>query len=125
MLESLYSPGSGIIFDDDFEDRRNPDLYVINQPQYFRSLLLRPLKNGDPAAGKLLQALVGQILLRRTKDSKDAEGQQIIKLPAIEFFQCPVQLDLDTRKLYDEVRINSVRRFEEALQEGQVCELAW
>ncbi|WWD17137.1 hypothetical protein CI109_101574 [Kwoniella shandongensis] len=91
----------------------------LDQPDYFKSLLLRPLSRGDPAAGKLLQALVGQILLRRTKDSRDSRGNKLVDLPSIEFFRCPVQLDDDTRKLYDEVLDSSKRKFEEALRTGE------
>ena len=85
---------------------------------YFKALLLRPLRSGDPAAGKLLQALIGQILLRRTKETKDAAGKRIIELPPVQFFQVPVQLDEDTRLLYDEVLTTSQRRFQEALAGG-------
>ncbi|ORX35743.1 SNF2 family N-terminal domain-domain-containing protein [Kockovaella imperatae] len=91
----------------------------LDKTDYFKALLLRPLRNGDPAAGKLLQALVGQILIRRTKDTKNAAGEPIVQLPPIEFFQVPVQLDEDTRLLYDEVLVTSQRRFQEALSGGQ------
>lgn len=87
---------------------------------YFKSLLLRPLKNGEAAAGKLLQALVGQILLRRTKETKDSNGNRIVDLPPVEFFQVPVQLDHDTRSLYDELLAISARRFEQAMRTGEV-----
>ncbi|KAK8864537.1 hypothetical protein IAR55_001787 [Kwoniella newhampshirensis] len=70
--------------------------------------------------GKLLQALVGQVLLRRTKDSKDANGNDLVSLPPIEFFRCAVQLDDETRKLYDEVQESTKRRFQEAMQTGEV-----
>ncbi|EIW70483.1 hypothetical protein TREMEDRAFT_60987 [Tremella mesenterica DSM 1558] len=91
----------------------------LDQPAYFKSLLLRPLRNGDSNAGKLLQALVGQILLRRTKDSRDAHGNRLVELPPIEYFQCPVKLDEDTRKLYDEIRAASARRLQEGMQTGE------
>ncbi len=81
---------------------------------------MRPLNAGDPAAGKLLQALVGQVLLRRTKESKDSKGQRIVELPPIEYFQCPVQLDPEARRLYDQVRVASAKRFQEAQQSGEV-----
>jgi SWI/SNF-related matrix-associated actin-dependent regulator of chromatin subfamily A3 len=90
------------------------------QAEYFKSLLLRPLKNGSPAAGKLLQALVGQSLLRRTKDSKDASGGLLVTLPPIEHFQVPVQLDEDTRALYDEMYNASRERFQQSLLAGGV-----
>ncbi|CAD6586976.1 MAG: hypothetical protein TREMPRED_004617 [Tremellales sp. Tagirdzhanova-0007] len=91
----------------------------LDQPQYFKSLLLRPLKNGEAAAVRLLQALVGEILLRRTKDSRNSSGHRLIELPAIEYFQCPIQLDSITRQLYDELRSASAVKFQEALQTGE------
>jgi SWI/SNF-related matrix-associated actin-dependent regulator of chromatin subfamily A3 len=92
----------------------------LDQAQYFKSLLLRPLKTGQPQAGKLLQALVGQVLLRRTKDSKDASGRSLVSLPSIEYFQVPVPLDQETRTLYDELHEISRNKFQEALRTGQV-----
>lgn len=89
--------------------------------EYFKSLLLRPLKNGRASAGKLLQALVAQSLLRRTKESQDAGGNLLVTLPPIEYFRVPVQLDEDTRKLYDEMYEASRERFQEALRTGGVC----
>lgn len=95
------------------------------KPEYFKSLLLRPLKNGDGSAGKLLQALVAQTLLRRTKDSKDAQGNRLVSLPPIEYFQVPVQLDDETRQLYDEMYEASRERFREALRTGGVSLLSF
>lgn len=77
---------------------------------------MRPVKNGDVAAGKLLQALVGQILLRRTKDSTDKSGKRLVDLPTIEYFQATITLDEETRALYDEIQQASA----EALLSGQV-----
>ncbi|KIR59606.1 DNA repair protein Rad5 [Cryptococcus bacillisporus CA1873] len=91
----------------------------LSNPQYFRALLLRPLSRGDPTASKLLQAVVSQILLRRTKDSKGANGANVIELPEIEFFRVPVNLDDETRKVYEEVLEHSKRRFEETLRTGE------
>ncbi|KAK4688842.1 hypothetical protein P7C73_g1286, partial [Tremellales sp. Uapishka_1] len=91
----------------------------LDHPDYFKSLLLRPLKNGDPKAGKLLQALVGQILLRRTKESKDSAGKRLVELPGIEYFQCLVKLDEQSRELYDAIQREVSRRFEESLHSGE------
>jgi len=92
------------------------DIALIRQADYFKTLLLRPIKNGDPAAGKLLQALVGQILLRRTKESRDTNGNRLIGLPPIEYFEAKVALDEDTKTLYDEI----LRVSTEAFIAGQV-----
>ncbi len=77
------------------------------------------MKNGSAAAGKLLQALVAQVLLRRTKESKDATGKRLVELPPIEYFQAVVTLDDASREMYDEV----LRASEEALLTGQVSEM--
>ncbi|WWC62158.1 uncharacterized protein I303_104750 [Kwoniella dejecticola CBS 10117] len=91
----------------------------LDKPDYFKTLLLRPLKRGDPTAGRLLQALVGEVLLRRTKDSKDANGKKLIELPSIEYFRVGVKLDEETRKVYDEILEGSRQRFREAMETGQ------
>jgi SWI/SNF-related matrix-associated actin-dependent regulator of chromatin subfamily A3 len=94
------------------------------QADYFKALLLRPLRSSDAVAGaeaaKLLQALVGQILLRRTKDSTDKNGKKLFELPPIEYFRCPIELDEETRGLYKEVLDRSKERFLRAVQEGTV-----
>ncbi|WRT66541.1 uncharacterized protein IL334_003500 [Kwoniella shivajii] len=90
----------------------------LDQAAYFKTLLLRPLKRGDPVAGRLLQALIGEVLLRRTKDSRDAKGAKLIELPSIEYFQVGVRLDDETRKIYDEIMEGSRQRFREALETG-------
>ncbi|GFZ43795.1 LOW QUALITY PROTEIN: hypothetical protein JCM24511_01515 [Saitozyma sp. JCM 24511] len=89
------------------------------QPDYFRSLLLRPLRNGDAAAAKLLRGLITQTVLRRTKNTQDQSGNSIVQLPQIEYFQGPVTLDDGTRRMYDEVREISAQRFQEAVRTGQ------
>ncbi|WWC70170.1 uncharacterized protein I206_104118 [Kwoniella pini CBS 10737] len=91
----------------------------LDKSEYFKTLLLRPLRRGDPTAGKLLQALVGEVLLRRTKDSKDSKGRKLIELPKIEYFRVGVKLDEETRKGYDEILEGSRQRFREALETGQ------
>ncbi|WWC94582.1 hypothetical protein V866_001429 [Kwoniella sp. B9012] len=91
----------------------------LDQPDYFKTLLLRPLKRGDPTAARLLQALVGEVLLRRTKDSRDSIGHKLIELPGIEYFRVGVKLDEDTRKVYDEILEGSRQRFQEAMETGQ------
>jgi len=63
-----------------------------------------------------LQALVGQVLLRRTKDSKDLNGKRLVDLPSIEYFEAKVSLDEETRTLYDEI----LRVSTEAFIAGQV-----
>ncbi|WVR06882.1 hypothetical protein IAU60_003918 [Kwoniella sp. DSM 27419] len=91
----------------------------LDKAEYFKTLLLRPLKRGDGTAARLLQALVAEILLRRTKDTKDASGKKLVELPSIEYFRCAIKLDEETRKLYDEILEGSRRKFQEAMRTGQ------
>lgn len=92
----------------------------LDQPELFRRLVIRGLKNGSAEAGRLLQAIVGQALLRRTKDTKDKDGNKLIGLPPIEYYQCPIKLDADTRVFYNEVMAESARRFQDSLRSGEV-----
>jgi SWI/SNF-related matrix-associated actin-dependent regulator of chromatin subfamily A3 len=92
----------------------------LDQSEYFRTLVLRPLKNGSPEAARLLQGIVGQALLRRTKETKDKDGKPLVSLPPIEYYQVPVKLDEETRRTYDEVHAESRRRFEESIRSGEV-----
>ncbi|RSH83079.1 uncharacterized protein EHS24_006736 [Apiotrichum porosum] len=91
----------------------------LDQPELFRRLVIRGLKNGSAEAGRLLQAIVGQALLRRTKDTKDKDGNKLIGLPPIEYYQCPIKLDADTRVFYNEVMAESARRFQDSLRSGE------
>ncbi|KAL1411453.1 hypothetical protein Q8F55_002409 [Vanrija albida] len=90
----------------------------LDDPQIFKSLILRPIKAGSGEASRLLQAVVGQVLLRRTKESKDKKGKKLVTLPKIEYYQCPVKLDPETRKLYDDVQVESAKRFQESVATG-------
>ncbi|ODO09326.1 hypothetical protein I350_02926 [Cryptococcus amylolentus CBS 6273] len=91
----------------------------LNDPAYFRALLLRPLSRGDPAAHKLLQAVVSQTLLRRTKDSKGADGKKVVELPELEFFKVGVTMDEETRAVYEEVMEHSRTEFEANMRSGE------
>ncbi|GMK54505.1 hypothetical protein CspeluHIS016_0110910 [Cutaneotrichosporon spelunceum] len=91
----------------------------LDQPEYFRTLVLRPLKSGSAEAARLLQGIVGQALLRRTKETRDKVGKPLVSLPPIEFYQVRVKLDEETRRIYDEVHSELRRRFEESVRSGE------
>ncbi|WVQ81722.1 hypothetical protein IAT38_003847 [Cryptococcus sp. DSM 104549] len=91
----------------------------LSDPSFFRTIFSRPLARADPVASQLLQALVQQIMLRRTKDSRDREGKKIVDLLEIEYFKVPVKLDEQTRAVYDEILEYSKRQFEEAQATGR------
>lgn len=85
----------------------------LDGEDFFKRLLLRPLKNGDPAGAELLrvrptpslhstygssraddlaQALMSHICIRRTKEMQDANGVPLIALPPV----CCRRMHLDT-----------------------------
>jgi SWI/SNF-related matrix-associated actin-dependent regulator of chromatin subfamily A3 len=71
-------------------------------------------------AANTLQAIVGQSLLRRNKDSRNAQGEKLVELPPIDFFECIIPLDEETRALYDEISEVSRTRFDNTLRTGEV-----
>ncbi|KAL1760634.1 SNF2 family N-terminal domain-containing protein [Schizophyllum commune] len=75
----------------------------LDEEDFFKRLLLRPLKAGDPSGAEILRALMGQICLRRTKEMQDSEGNSLVPLPPVDVTVVPVALDPETRKIYDEV----------------------
>ena len=52
----------------------------FNKFQWFRRLILRPLKENNSEAYSRLQALVGAIVMHRTKQSL-IDGKPIVKVP--------------------------------------------
>lgn len=84
----------------------------LDEEDFFKRLLLRPLKAGDPSGAELLRALMSQICLRRTKEMQDSEGRSLVPLPPVDVTVIPVTLDEETRKVYDEVEELSRRHVE-------------
>ncbi|EXJ62644.1 hypothetical protein A1O7_03082 [Cladophialophora yegresii CBS 114405] len=69
----------------------------LTEFEIFNSTLIRPLKNGDPQARLLLQALMATLCLRRMKDMKFID----LKLPSIVFHKYPVKFLPHERERYD------------------------
>ncbi|EJD35996.1 hypothetical protein AURDEDRAFT_117185 [Auricularia subglabra TFB-10046 SS5] len=84
----------------------------LDQEDYFKSLLDRPLKAGTAEGAQLLKSVMNQICLRRTKEMQDEAGKTLVELPPVEMVQVPVQLDPETRALYDVIEDLSRQRFE-------------
>ena len=63
----------------------------------FNGTLIRPLKNNDPNARILLQALMSTLCLRRMKDMAFVD----LKLPAITFHKYPIKLLSHEQERYD------------------------
>lgn len=69
----------------------------LTEFEIFNSTLIRPLKNGDPVARTLLQALMATLCLRRMKDMKFID----LKLPKITFHKYPVKFLRHEQERYD------------------------
>lgn len=65
----------------------------------------RPLSRDkvSTVAVGILQEIREQVILRRTKQTKDSNGNVLLPLPPVEYYQCPITLDQETRELYDRV----------------------
>ncbi|KDR75774.1 hypothetical protein GALMADRAFT_248461 [Galerina marginata CBS 339.88] len=90
----------------------------LDNEDFYKRLLLRPLKNGETSGVELLRALMSHICIRRTKEMQDSNGKSIIELPPVEMIKVPVALGEDARRLYDLVEQLSKQRLESALRGG-------
>ena len=82
----------------------------LSEFDIFNGTLIRPLKNGDPAASVLLQALMSTVCLRRMKDMKFID----LKLPEITSLKYPVTFLPHERERYDAFKFEAHGVLEEA-----------
>ncbi|KAM6502461.1 SNF2 family N-terminal domain containing protein, partial [Amanita muscaria] len=75
----------------------------LDNEDFFKRLLLRPLKHGHAEGVELLRALMNQTCIRRTKEMQDSQGNPLIKLPPVEMIRMSVNLNDEARRLYEEV----------------------
>ncbi|KAG6819869.1 hypothetical protein H0H93_007803 [Arthromyces matolae] len=78
----------------------------LDDEDFFKRLLLRPLKDGDPSGAELLRALMSHVCIRRTKEMQDSAGNALIPLPPL------------PQALYDELEQVSKQRVEQIMQSG-------
>ncbi|KAF8633364.1 hypothetical protein AX17_004535 [Amanita inopinata Kibby_2008] len=90
----------------------------LDNEDFFKRLLLRPLKYGQTAGVELLRALMSQICIRRTKEMQDSRGNPLISLPPVEMIRVPVTLNEEARRLYDKVELLSQQRFKDYMNQG-------
>ncbi|KIY67158.1 hypothetical protein CYLTODRAFT_490860 [Cylindrobasidium torrendii FP15055 ss-10] len=91
----------------------------LDSDDYFKQLLLRPLKDGDAAGFELLRALMNQVCIRRTKEMQDSDGNPLIPLPPVSITVVPVALHDEARELYDKVEELSKDRIEGYISRGE------
>ncbi|KAF8135787.1 SNF2 family N-terminal domain-containing protein [Boletus edulis] len=91
--------------------------HPLDNEDFFKRLVLRPLKQGDPSGAELLRALMGHVCLRRTKEMQDSEGKSLVPLPPVDITVVPVTLNDEARKLYDAVELASRQRVENLMNQ--------
>ncbi|KAI9067101.1 hypothetical protein FKP32DRAFT_1588914 [Trametes sanguinea] len=89
----------------------------LEQDDFFKRMVLRPLKDGDPAGAEILRALMGQICIRRTKEMQDKDGKPLVPLPPVEMTVMRVTLSPRERELYDAVEQLSKQRVGNLIQQ--------
>ncbi|KAL5507134.1 ARC19 [Sanghuangporus vaninii] len=89
----------------------------LDSEDFFKRLIMRPLKDGSPEGYQLLRALMSQICIRRTKEMHGSDGKPLVPLPGIEMITIPVKLDPSTRELYDKIEDLSKQRFQNLMDE--------
>ncbi|KAF8556100.1 hypothetical protein OG21DRAFT_1506885 [Imleria badia] len=91
--------------------------HPLDNEDFFKRLVLRPLKEGDPSGAELLRALMGHICIRRTKEMQDSEGNSLVPLPPVDVTLVPVALSDEARTLYDAVELVSRQRVENLINQ--------
>ena len=71
--------------------------------RFWRKVVTDPYKAGDPAGMARLHLLLSDLLLRRTKTSKDSSGQHIVFLPPRLVHITPVILEDEEREFYQAI----------------------
>lgn len=90
----------------------------LDNEDFFKRLLLRPLKEGDPVGADLLRALMTQVCIRRTKEMRDSQGRPLVPLPPVDVTLIPVSLHEGARALYDAVEATSHQRVETLINQS-------
>ncbi|KAH7924627.1 hypothetical protein BV22DRAFT_1129678 [Leucogyrophana mollusca] len=90
----------------------------LDNEDFYKRLLLRPLKDGDSSGAELLRALMSHICIRRTKEMQDGDGNPLVPLPPVEMTLIPVTLGDEARALYDAVEDISKQRVEQFMNQN-------
>ncbi|KAF5179961.1 DNA repair helicase rad5,16 protein [Thalictrum thalictroides] len=87
---------------------------------WWLKLIQKPYENGDERAIKLIKSILRQLMLRRTKDTKDKEGRPILVLPPtdIQVIECK-QTEAE-RDFYNALFKRSKVQFDQFVAQGKV-----
>ncbi|KAI0702988.1 SNF2 family N-terminal domain-containing protein [Cerioporus squamosus] len=89
----------------------------LDSEDFYKRMVLRPLKDGNPAGAELLRALMSHICIRRTKEMQDKDGNALVPLPPVDITVVPVTLTPQARELYDAVEQLSKERVGNLIQQ--------
>ncbi|KAG1890243.1 SNF2 family N-terminal domain-containing protein [Suillus subluteus] len=89
----------------------------LDKEDFYKRLLLRPLKDGDPSGAELLRALMSHACIRRTKEMQDRFGKPLVPLPPVDITVIPVPLGDEARALYDAIGSVSQQRVEKFMNQ--------
>ncbi|KAG1766956.1 SNF2 family N-terminal domain-containing protein [Suillus occidentalis] len=94
----------------------------LDKEDFYKRLLLRPLKDGDPSGAELLRALMSHACIRRTKEMQDKFGKPLVPLPpvvttVVDITVIPVPLGDEARALYDAIGSVSQQRVEKFMNQ--------
>jgi SWI/SNF-related matrix-associated actin-dependent regulator of chromatin subfamily A3 len=89
----------------------------LDKEDFYKRLLLRPLKDGDPSGAELLRALMSHACIRRTKEMQDKFGKPLVPLPPVDITVIPVPLGDEARALYDAIGSVSQQRVEKFMNQ--------
>ncbi|KAH9941011.1 SNF2 family N-terminal domain-containing protein [Amylocystis lapponica] len=88
----------------------------LDNEDFYKRMLLRPLKDGAASGAELLRALMSQTCIRRTKEMQDSEGNHLVPLPPVDMITVKVTLTDEARELYDTVEQLSKERFDNLVE---------
>ncbi|EMD31673.1 hypothetical protein CERSUDRAFT_88802 [Gelatoporia subvermispora B] len=83
----------------------------LDNDDFYKRMVLRPLKDDNPSGAELLRALMSHVCIRRTKEMQDSEGNHLVPLPPVDVTVVPVTLSPEAREMYDAVEELSKERF--------------
>lgn len=85
---------------------------------WWNSYINKPYEKKDNMVFDVIQTIIAPILLRRTKSTKDKNGQSIIDLPEKETIIEWVEFSKEEANLYKEVYQKSKKEFDDLLSKG-------
>ncbi|KAI0093185.1 SNF2 family N-terminal domain-containing protein [Irpex rosettiformis] len=87
----------------------------LDNEDFFKRMVLRPLKDATPEGAELLRGIMSQVCLHRKKEMQDKHGNPLISLPPVDHTVIPVTLTDEARELYDAIENLSKERVDSLL----------